>query len=154
MVRREQHQPLGSGPGDPSHFQSVVNFSLPFPVLSGMDTFGNYAEAQGYGGQLWHLAAAFLPVNQQCDDYSCSPTVPVAPITGIAGLDAALWYGLIATGGQKFPIIDNWISLKAFQGVFGDGYTYDSEPGITDPSGAVYDGFGSHGTVGPDNLMP
>ncbi len=144
----------GVDPGDPSHFQAVVNFMLPFPVLSGMNNFNNYAEAQGYGGQLWHLAAAFLPVNAQCDTDSCVPTVPVSPITGVAGIDSLLWYGLIATGGQEFPLIYNWFSLKAFQGVLGAGYTYDTEPGITDPSGKVYDGMGFLGTTGPDNLMP
>ncbi|HEY7052832.1 MAG TPA: hypothetical protein VH496_11985 [Mycobacterium sp.] len=146
----------GVDPGDPPHFQSVTNFLLPIPALSGMNTFNDYATAQGFGGQMWHLAAALLPVNKQCDAYSCSPTVPVSPITGIGGLDSLIWYGLIATGGQEFPIIYNWFSEKAFDGILGidpvtgrftgDGYTFDTEPGITDPSGPVNDMFGFQGT--------
>jgi hypothetical protein len=163
----------GVDPGDPSHFQSVINFLMPFPALSGMwgeddptaeiDFDGSGA---GVGQQLWGLAAAELPVSDWCDAAACVPAVPTSPITGVTLPDFLLWMAGAETGLERFPLFDNWLT-GLFQGTLQalspEGFTFDnSYPGYVDPSGPAYPGFGFPGTsdvAGPDgteyeNVMP
>jgi len=137
----------GVDPADPPKFQAVVNFLLPIAALSGMNNFNNYEDPQGYGGQLWHLAAALLPTSGECDANSCIPVVPTSPITGIAGLDSILWSLMIATGQQRFPMIDRWLNLSALVHVLTDGYTYPTSE-ATGPSGDVHPILGFRGSEG------
>ena len=46
-------------PGDPGHFQSTVNFALPFPALNGMNLAQN--DQNGLGQQLWSVFLARHP---------------------------------------------------------------------------------------------
>jgi hypothetical protein len=142
----------GVDPGDPSHFRSVVNFLFPFPALSGMNLGQN--DQNGLGQQLWMTAATLLPVSGTCDSHGCMPNVPPAPITGIGGIDALLWYAAIGTGQLQFPIFTSWLTPDRLLQL-GTGYTFDpSYPGYVNPDGKVYPLFDIPGTVGPQNLMP
>ncbi|HEY2196408.1 MAG TPA: hypothetical protein VGH69_01685 [Mycobacterium sp.] len=141
----------GVDPGDPSHFMSVTDLLLPFPELSGLGAPATDFDA-GLGQQLWGLAAAELPVNAACDAASCIPAVPTSPITGITQIDSLIWLEQELTGGQQFPLINNWFQVPISD--LQNGYTFDpSAPGSVDPSGPVVPGFGLDGT-GVDNAMP
>jgi hypothetical protein len=141
----------GVDPGDPSHFMSVADLLLPFPELSGLGAPATDFDA-GLGQQLWGLVAAELPVNAACDAASCIPTVPTSPITGITQIDSLIWLEQELTGGQQFPLINNWFQIPISD--LQNGYTFDpSAPGSVDPSGPVVSGFGLEGT-GLDNAMP
>jgi hypothetical protein len=140
----------GVDPGDPSHFMSVTDLLFPFPELSGLGAPATDFDA-GLGQQLWGLVAAELPVSAACDAASCIPEVPTSPITGITSVDSLIWLEQELSGGQQFPLIDNW-----FQVPISDlnRYTFDpSAPGSVDPSGPAVPGFGLDGT-GADNAMP
>jgi hypothetical protein len=140
----------GVDPGDPGHFQSTVNFALPFPALNGMNLAQN--DQNGLGQQLWMFVAATLPVSTSCDVQSCTPQVPTSPITGVTSIDSLIWIGAIATGQLQLPLISNWFKVSLGQML--DGYDFSTSPGATDPSGPVFDGFGFEGTTGADNAMP
>jgi hypothetical protein len=141
----------GVDPGDPSHFMSVADVLFPFPELSGLGAPATDFDA-GLGQQLWGFVAAELPVNGACDAMSCIPTAPTSPITGITSIDSLIWLEQELTGGQQFPLIDNWFQIPTSD--LQNGYTFDpSAPGSVDPSGPVVSGFGLEGT-GTDNAMP
>jgi hypothetical protein len=141
----------GVDPGDPSHFMSVTDLLLPFPELSGLGSPATDFDA-GLGQQLWGLVAAELPVSAACDAASCIPQVPTSPITGITSVDSLLWLEQELTGGQQFPLINNWFQVPISD--LQNGYTFDpSAPGSVDPSGPAVPGFGLDGT-GADNAMP
>jgi hypothetical protein len=145
----------GVDPGDPSHFQSVVQLALPIAALSGLGL--DQSDENGLGQQVWKLVSVLLPISGACDAESCPPTTPTSPITGITGIDSLLWIGQILAGQQKFPLIDNWLSFDRLVAALTTGYTFDSTyPGYTDPSGPVYaiPGFPFPGTTGPDNTNP
>jgi hypothetical protein len=147
----------GVDPGDPSHFQSVVNFLVPFPALSGMLLDQN--DQKGLGQQLWQTVAVMLPVSSSCDAYTCTPNVPTSPITGVAGVDSSLWVAAMLTGQLQLPLIANWFSGNALlQMLSPAGYAFGPNyPGYVDPSGPAYPLYNLPGTtVGPngENLMP
>jgi hypothetical protein len=123
----------GVDPGDPTHFMSVVNFALPFPALSGM----NSPETDftgGLGQQLWGLVATELPTSSGCDAAGCAPLEPESPITGLTGVDFYAWLGQILTGQEKFPLFDTWFQNG---NLFGSYYFNPSLDAQTDPSGSV-----------------
>jgi hypothetical protein len=141
----------GVDPGDPSHFMAVTGLLLPFPELSGLGAPATDFDA-GIGQQVWGLVAAELPVNAACDAASCIPNVPTSPITGITSIDSSIWFEQELTGGQQFPLIDNWFQVPISD--LQNGFTFDpSAPGSVDPSGPAVAGFGFDGT-GVDNAMP
>ena len=145
----------GVDPGDPSHFQSVVQLLMPFPALSGLGM--EQSDQNGMGQQVWHTVAVILPVSTYCDAAACTPMVPTSPITGITGIDQAIWTTMILTGQLQFPLINNWLNLNRLAAAIWSEYTFDpTYPGYTDPSGPVYEhpGFPFPGTTGPENTMP
>ena len=139
----------GVDPGDPSHFRAVMHFVLPFPALSGL---GLPQDSQdGLGQQLWYTAATVLPVDRFCDSDGCMPNVPTSPITGVAGLDALLWYAAIGTAQLQLPIFSTWLTPDRLLDMVFGGYEFDAEsPGIINPDGKVYDLLGIPGTVDVD----
>jgi hypothetical protein len=144
----------GEDPGDPGHFEAVVNMLVPFPALSGMGA-GEYDWTAGLGQQLVGLLNAELPVSASCDAETCMPITPTSPITGSTGLDPDLWLAEILTGQEKFPLIDNWFQVPLSQ--LESGYTFGpNDPGYVDPSGpanSLYNLLGTQ-TVDGQNLMP
>jgi hypothetical protein len=141
----------GVDPGDPGHFMATVNLLVPFPALSGLGL--DQSNQTGLGQQLWHFVAAELPVSPYCDASRCPPGVPIGPITGITSVDQTLWglaltfglYGFAPGAPVKFPLFNNWFQVPLSDLV--SGYTFGpDQPGYTDPSGQVYDGFGFEGT--------
>lgn len=141
----------GVDPGDPSHFQSTVNFLFPNPELSGINAPETDFDA-GLGQQLWGMMAAVLPTNSACDAADCLPVSPTSPITGIGGIDWYLWLSKMALGQEQFPLFDNWFKVSFDQLL--NGYYFDPNyDGSVDPSGPAYPGFGFPGT-GPGDSVP
>jgi hypothetical protein len=144
----------GVDPGDPGRFMSLVGIAVPFTALNGINYNPN--DQRGLGQQVWMLVAAELPVTAACDVNGCMPTVPTSPITGIRGIDSALWSLAILTGMVKFPLFDNLLKVPLSELI--NGYTFGpGTPDYADPDGPVYPGLGFPGTtVGPngENLMP
>ncbi len=155
----------GEDPGDPGHFMTLVDLSIPFKAISGLgspeiDPEAVAAGTAGLGQQLALLAAAELPASQSCDATWCAPVVPTTPITGFAPTDRGIWLLTAFTGLQQFPIVDHWLKVPLSD--LTNGYTF---PAVLNPSAGVGPGgavpddevFGFPGTVhGPDgeNLMP
>jgi hypothetical protein len=135
----------GTDPGDPGHFEAVSRMLFPFPELS-----------HPLGDQLAGNAAAELPISSDCAAGDCLPVDPSSPITGMTLLDGLIWPPLIATGLQKFPLVDNWNQVP--QAELANGYTFDPDnDGSTNPAGEAHAGFGFPGTYSDgdhDNLMP
>ena len=65
---------------------AITAMLVPFPALSGL--YLNQNDQRGLGQQLWMLAAAELPVSEDCA-FGCPPTVPTSPITGIRAVDSS-----------------------------------------------------------------
>jgi hypothetical protein len=153
----------GIDPGDPTHVAATLGF-LPFPAFT-----------EGYGGleyQLDGLLAAEIPVSASCATQTCAPIVAPDVITGITTLDRDI--GTLQAlsdanifahqaGLSNFGLFDNWFTVPL--STLANGYTFNTanDPGVVDPSGPVYEGFGFDnggsnpfigGTVGPDNAMP
>lgn len=114
----------GEEPGDPGHFQSLMNLFVPFPTLSGAGNEGDYSYP-GLGQQLSLLAAAEIPSNTACASLDCLPMVPTSPITGVTAIDQLIWTTLVFTFIQKFPLLDNWLQVPLSELTQGDGYTFD-----------------------------
>jgi hypothetical protein len=134
----------GVDAGDPPKFMSVVNMLVPFPALSGID-LGEFDQT-GLGQQSWFFVATQLPTSQYCDDEGCRPTVPTAPITGIAVIDSTIWSFAILTGQVKFPLFDNWFKVPISD--LTSGYTFGPDyPGRVNPAGPIYPGLGFAGTT-------
>jgi hypothetical protein len=143
---------LGIDPGDPAHYEAVVNLMVPFPALSGMGQ-GEFNWTAGLGQQLLGFQAAEFPINGACSATECLPFEPTSPITGLTNVDNAIWTEQILTGQQAFPLVDNWLQVPLSKLL--SGYTFDpSAPGSVDTSGAVYPLFGILGTTGPENSVP
>jgi hypothetical protein len=135
----------GTDPGDPGHFESVLNMLLPIPELS-----------HPLADQVIGNVAAELPVSEYCADADCLPVDPSSPITGMTLIDMFIWPGFVATGLEKFPLIDNWNQVPTSE--LANGYTFDPDAdGSTNPAGEAHAGFGFPGTYSDeahDNLMP
>lgn len=141
----------GEDPGDAGHFEGVMQMAIPFPELSGAGHEGDLF-FPGLGQQLAMLAAAEIPANLGCASLDCLPVMPTSPITGVTAFDQAIWSILIATGLQKFPLIDNWFKIPFSDMMDEDGYTFGpNTPGMED-SGSAYDGFYWMGTKTPEEL--
>ncbi|HEU4360000.1 MAG TPA: hypothetical protein VFR27_00650 [Mycobacterium sp.] len=140
----------GEDPGDPGHFESLVDLYVPFPALSGQGHEGDYAYP-GLGQQLAMLAAVELPANPACESLDCLPLVPTSPITGITGVDQTLWSVLALFFGQKFPLIDNWFKVPLSEMTQGDGYYFSPGAPASIDSGPAYayPGFPWPGTHNP-----
>lgn len=121
----------GQDPGDPGHFQSLIDLWVPFPALSGADHTGDYSYP-GLGQQIAMLAAAEIPSNTACASLECLPMVPTTPITGVTAIDQTLWSALVFSFQQKFPLIDNWLQVPLSELTQGDGYTFNVI--VQDPS--------------------
>jgi hypothetical protein len=134
----------GVDAGDPPKFMSVVNMLVPFPALSGIDL--DEFDQTGLGQQSWFFVATQLPTSEYCDDEGCRPTVPTAPITGIAVIDSTIWSVAILTGQVKFPLFDNWFKVPISD--LTSGYTFGPDyPGRVNPAGLIYPGLGFAGTT-------
>lgn len=134
----------GVDPGDPPKFMAVVNTLVPLPALSGIDR--DQFDQAGLGQQLWMYVATALPTSIYCDDEGCMPTVPEAPITGIAIIDSTIWSMAILTGQVRFPLFDNWFRVPLSE--LTAGYTFGPDyPGRVSPAGQIFPGFGFAGTV-------
>ncbi|HEU0191752.1 MAG TPA: hypothetical protein VFR17_10875 [Mycobacterium sp.] len=136
----------GVDPGDPSHFQSTVNFLVPNPVLSGMESNelagltapdGEVVPGGGLGQMLWEIMAAALPTSSGCDTQTCTPLVPESPVTGITNVDFFLWLSKVMSGQEKFPLFDSWFKVGFDQ--LAKGFYFNPQlDAMTDPSGIAY----------------
>jgi hypothetical protein len=159
---------FGIDPGDPGHFEALVDLILPFKALSGLGG-GEFDQTAGLGQQLVLTLAAELPVTPYCDGAGCLPDLPTSPITGLTGVDTQFWNALLLTGAEKFPLIDNFFQVPLQ--TLANGYTFNppspldapiptsGDPGYYDPSGS-YDGYSFTGqaynfdaTYGGTNLL-
>jgi hypothetical protein len=127
----------GVDPGDPTHFMSVVNFAVPFPALSGMNSPETDFSA-GLGQQLWGFVASELPTNSGCAEASCLPLEPSSPITGLQGVDFYIWLNQILSGQEKFPLFNNWLDAQYTNGQY---FFNPSADGSTDPTNSVASGL-------------
>jgi hypothetical protein len=164
----------GEDPGDPTHFMAITDMALPFPGLTGQydpevgDTAAGWnatdvAEAANGTLPLDQQITLFLdseiPVSASSDADWSDPLIPVSTITGNAGIDRAIETYAIFTGGQPFPLTNDWFQTP-FSSLTSGGYNFgdvvDPSQGVG-PGGSVPDEFGYAGTIpGPDgeNLMP
>lgn len=130
----------GEDPGDPGHFESVLQLLLPFPELSGAGHEGELFYP-GLGQQLAMLAAVEIPVDPSCASLDCLPVMPTSPITGFTWIDQAVWSLLVATGLQKFPLIQNWFQVPFSDMTNGNTYYFDPNSPSMLNSGLAHDGF-------------
>lgn len=114
----------GEDPGDPGHFQSLINLAIPFPEITGMGSEGDYT-GMGLGQQIAMLAAAEIPADPSCQSFACLPMTPTSPITGLTWVDQLLWTGLVGTFIQKLPVLDNWFQVPFSDMTDADGYTFN-----------------------------
>lgn len=136
----------GEDPGDPGHFESLVDLLVPFPELSGADGDQSDFNYPGLGQQLAGLAAVEIPANPTCESLDCLPLVPTAPITGLSGIDHTIWSALVFTFTQKLPVLQGWFQVPFSTLTTGDGHYFDPRaPGSID-SGVAHSGFGWQGT--------
>jgi hypothetical protein len=141
----------GEDPGDAGHFEGLMQMAIPFPELSGAGHEGDLF-FPGLGQQLAMLAAVEIPANLGCASLDCLPVMPTSPITGVTAFDQAIWSILIATGLQKFPLINNWFQVPFSDMMNGNSYYFDpTAPGLQD-SGFANDGFYWTGTRTPSEL--
>jgi len=130
----------GEDPGDPGHFESVMQLLVPFPELSGAGHEGDLFYP-GLGQQLAMLATVEIPMHPICQSLDCLPAMPVSPITGFTWIDQALWSLLIITGLQKFALIEHWFQVPFSDMMDGNAYYFDpNSPGMVN-SGLAHDGF-------------
>lgn len=137
----------GEDPGDPGHFEAVIQLFVPFPELSGLGHEGDYSYP-GLGQQLAMLAAVEIPAHPSCQSLDCLPMVPTSPITGFTWIDQAVWTLLIATFVQKIPVFENWFQVPLAELTTGDGYYFDPAAPGSFNSGPAYEypGFPWPGT--------
>lgn len=140
----------GEDPGDPGHFESLINMAIPFPELSGLGHDGDYTYP-GLGQQLAMLAAVEIPANPSCAALDCLPMIPTSPIIGLTLPDSLFWLILLVTGLQKFPLMDGWFQVPLSEITQGDGYYFSSGSPASIASGPVhaYPGFPWPGTHNP-----
>lgn len=135
----------GEDPGDLGHFESIIQLLVPFPELSGAGHEGEFFYP-GLAQQLSMLANVEIPVNLTCAGMDCLPAMPTSPITGFSWIDQGLWSLLIATGLQKFPLIENWFQIPFSDMMNGNSYYFDpNSPGMEN-IGFANDGFYWEGT--------
>ncbi|BBX14768.1 hypothetical protein MNVM_38490 [Mycobacterium novum] len=135
----------GEDPGDLGHFEFVAQLLVPFPELSGAGHEGDFFHP-GLGQQLSMLANVEIPVDLSCAGLDCLPVMPTSPITGFTWIDQAIWSLLIATGVQKFPLIQNWFQIPFSAMMNGNAYYFDPNgPGMVNV-GFAHDGFYWEGT--------
>jgi hypothetical protein len=161
----------GEDPGDPTHFMALTDLALPFPGLTGQ--YDPEVGAPGWdSADVSEAANGTLPLDQQITlfldaeipasassdaDWS-DPLIPVSTITGNAGIDRAIETFAIFTGGQPFPLTNDWFQTPLSDLTSG-GYNFGD---VVDPSqgvgagGSVPSEFGYAGTIpdGTENLMP
>jgi hypothetical protein len=138
---------FGTDPGDLLHYNSIFGLLFPFsrdlsgigsPVLDPTDMANG---TEPLAQQISLLAAAELPTSASSDADWSSPIAPATPITGLAGIDRLIWSLEIFTGGQKFPILDNFLQIPLSKLMSGDfTFTDGNVPGgisggaLADPS--------------------
>jgi hypothetical protein len=123
---------FGTDPADPGHFESIISVLTPYPAI---------ADITGY--QLAMVAAALLPASDACDAEGCAPLIPVVPITGIASLDRLIYTVEIVLGLRGFPLLDNFFSADALEGLASlAGYTFPNDRYIS-----VSPGVGENGSI-------
>jgi hypothetical protein len=161
---------FGTDPGDLLHYNSLLGLFLPFSRdLSGIGSPVVDPEAMANGTeplaqQISLLAAAEFPTSASSDADWSSPIAPATPITGSALIDRFIWGLEIFTGGQKFPILDNFFQVPLSKMMSGDfTFTDGNVPGgiaggaLADPSeGPGYvdaDGKVIEGGVPSDNVF-
>lgn len=143
----------GEDPGDPGHFMSVIEMLVPFREISGqgepLPGYGDFswddaaAGQLGLGQQIILMLNAEIPVSASSDADWSGPLIPVAPITGLAGLDQTIWNALIWTGQQPYPMINDWFKVPISD--LQDGYTFGN---AVNPSAGV----GEYGAVPTDDV--
>ena len=142
----------GEDPGDPAHFQGLVNTMVPFPVLSGAGHEDDMMYP-GLGQQLSMLLAVEIPADKVCESLWCLPVMPTSPITGVTALDQMLWSLAIATGLQKFPLIDNWFQVPFSDMMDGKSYFFDPTSVPMQDAGIGHDQFLWQGTITPAQAL-
>jgi hypothetical protein len=129
----------GVDPGDPTHYQSVINFLIPFTGLSGMDA-PETDFTGGLGQQVWGLVASELPTNASCDEAACIPFEPASPVTGISSVDFFEWLGATLSGQEQNGLFDNWFDADYSSN--GSYYFNPDNPGSVDPTATSPGGEG------------
>jgi hypothetical protein len=150
----------GEDPGDPSRFIAGLDTVIPFTAISGQGSpepgYGdfNWADAAdghlGLGQQLSLLLDAELPASSSSDATWSGPLDPVAPITGLTGIDRLIWEGAVFTDQTPFPLTNDWFQVPLSEltsGTFNFGTVVDPSAGVG-PDGSVPtdDVFGFAGT--------
>lgn len=145
----------GEDPGDPGRFMALLDMAIPFTAISGQGspepgfTGFDWAAAQagqlGLGQQLTLLLDAELPTSASSDGTWSAPLDPVTPITGLTGIDRAIWTAEIFTNQTQFPLIDNWFQVPLSELTSGT-YHFGT---VVDPSA----GTGPNGSVPTDNVF-
>lgn len=135
----------GEDPGDPGHFEAITQMLFPFPELSGAGHEGDlFYPGLGQQAALW--ATVQIPADPTCASLDCFPVMPTSPITGLTWLDQPIWSFLIATGLQKFPLINNWFQVSPSEMSTDNPYYFDpNSPSMHSP-GVANDGFLWEGT--------
>ena len=136
----------GEDPGDPGHFMSLVDMLVPFPQISGfgqpeIDPTADAAGTAGLGQQISLMLDAEVPVSASSAADWSTPLVPPTPITGLSGLDRAIWWNAELLGIQKYPLFTNWFQVPMSD--LQNGYQF---PTVVDPSAGV----GPNGSVPGD----
>ncbi|OBK85619.1 hypothetical protein A5649_02460 [Mycolicibacter heraklionensis] len=120
----------GEDPGDMGHFEGILQMMFPFPLISGAGHEGDRL-FPGLGQQLSMLANVQIPIDLSCAGLDCLPAMPTSPITGFTWIDQTLWSLLIATGLQKFPLIENWFQIPFSDMTNGNEFYFDPNgPGM------------------------
>jgi hypothetical protein len=150
----------GEDPGDPSRFIAGLDMVIPFSAISGEGTpepgFGDFSWADaadgqlGLGQQISLLLDAELPASASSDATFSGPLDPVAPITGLTGIDRLIWEGAVFTDQTPFPLTDDWFQVPLSElesGTYNFGTVVDPSEGVG-PNGSVPtdDVFGFAGT--------
>jgi hypothetical protein len=145
----------GEDPGDPSRFIAGLDMVIPFTAISGQGTpepgFGDFSWADaasgqlGLGQQLSLFLDAELPASASSDATWSGPLEPVAPITGLTGIDRLIWEAAVFTDQTQFPLTDNWFQVPLSELTSGT-YNFGT---VVDPSAGV----GPNGSVPTDNVF-
>lgn len=145
----------GEDPGDPGRFMALTDMLVPFTAISGQGSpapgFGDFSWADAASGhlglsqQLSLLLDAEIPTSASSDGTWSAPLDPVTPITGLTGIDRAIWTAAIFTNQTQFPLINHWFQVPLSQ-LMGGTYNFGT---VVDPSAGV----GPNGSVPTDNVF-
>jgi len=150
----------GEDPGDPGRFIAGLDMLVPFTAISGQGSpepgFGDFNWADAASGQLGLsqqislVLDAELPASASSDATFSGPLDPVAPITGLTGIDRLIWEGAVFSDQTPFPLTDNWFQVPLSEltsGTYNFGTVVDPSAGVG-PDGSVpaNDVFGFAGT--------